>query len=74
MARCPGDCTKVDKESLTWFKVDQKGLVSGDLSTGTWATDNLIGKHTHSLQHIPTLELRAYILTYIHQPTTTPGP
>jgi len=50
MARCPGDCTKVDKSTLTWFKIAEKGLVSGNPSPGKWATDDLIGTCPCKLQ------------------------
>ena len=45
MANCNGDCSKVDKTSLEFFKIDQKGLIDGSEAPGTWATDNLISNN-----------------------------
>ncbi|KAI9045022.1 lytic polysaccharide monooxygenase auxiliary activity family 9 protein [Aspergillus affinis] len=42
LANCNGDCSKVDKTSLEFFKIDQKGLVDGSEAPGTWASDELI--------------------------------
>lgn len=44
LARCPGgDCTKVDKSKLNFFKIDEGGLISGS-NPGTWASDDLLGE------------------------------
>ncbi|KAE8351889.1 glycoside hydrolase [Aspergillus coremiiformis] len=45
LASCGGDCSKVDKNSLKFFKIDAKGLVDGSKAPGTWATDNMISKN-----------------------------
>lgn len=45
MARCPGDCTAVDKESLIWFKVDAGGLMDDSSVPGQWATDKLMANN-----------------------------
>lgn len=42
LANCNGDCSKVDKTSLEFFKIDEKGLVDGKQAPGTWASDELI--------------------------------
>lgn len=42
LAKCDGDCSKADKTTLKWFKIDAKGLISGDSNSGTWASDQLI--------------------------------
>ncbi|KAJ5054252.1 uncharacterized protein L3040_000531 [Drepanopeziza brunnea f. sp. 'multigermtubi'] len=39
MANCHGDCATVDKTTLEWFKVDEKGY-----ENGVWASDELIAK------------------------------
>lgn len=44
LARCPGDCTEVDKTTLEFFKVGAVGLVSDTTVPGTWGSDQLIGK------------------------------
>lgn len=41
LANCNGDCSKVDKTTLQFFKVDAEGLETPG-SPGTWATDKLI--------------------------------
>ncbi|BCR91951.1 lytic polysaccharide monooxygenase auxiliary activity family 9 protein [Aspergillus chevalieri] len=42
LAPCNGDCSKVDKTSLKFFKIDQQGLIDGSNPPGTWASDNMI--------------------------------
>lgn len=44
LARCPGDCTAVDKTSLNFFAIDKVGLEDGSTAPGKWASDDLIGK------------------------------
>ena len=41
IAKCPGDCSSVDKTSLSWVKIAEAGLISGT-APGTWAADELI--------------------------------
>lgn len=53
MANCKGDCSKVDKTSLEFFKIDQKGLIDGSQAPGTWATDNLISKNNSWTVTVP---------------------
>lgn len=53
MANCKGDCSEVDKTSLEFFKIDQKGLIDGSQQPGTWATDNLISKNNSWTVTIP---------------------
>lgn len=42
MAKCNGDCTKVDKSSLKFFKIEEAGLIDGSSVPGQWASDKLI--------------------------------
>lgn len=45
LARCNnGDCTKVEKKTLDFFKINAGGLISDADEPGTWATDKLIGE------------------------------
>ncbi|KAL6854860.1 glycoside hydrolase 61 [Amphichorda felina] len=37
LANCGGSCATVDKNSLQWFKIDQRGL-----NNGVWAADELL--------------------------------
>ncbi|KAF2120315.1 glycoside hydrolase [Lophiotrema nucula] len=44
LAACNGDCTKVDKQQLKWFKIAEMGQASygeGSGKAGTWADDKL---------------------------------
>jgi len=46
LARCNnGDCTKVDKTTLNFFKVQAAALVNPTPEPGTWVTDTMIGKN-----------------------------
>ncbi|KAE8154416.1 glycosyl hydrolase family 61-domain-containing protein [Aspergillus avenaceus] len=51
LANCNGDCSTVDKTDLEFFKIDEKGLISG--SDNTWATDNLISNNNSWTVTIP---------------------
>lgn len=42
MAKCAGDCADADPASLKWFKIAERGLISGAGESGTWASDELI--------------------------------
>ncbi|KAL4268940.1 Lytic polysaccharide monooxygenase AA9 [Pleurotus pulmonarius] len=42
MAKCPGSCTSAVASSLSWFKIEEAGLLSGTLSTGSWAQGELV--------------------------------
>lgn len=53
LANCNGDCSKVDKTSLEFFKIDEKGLIDGSNAPGTWATDNLISNNNSWTVTIP---------------------
>lgn len=41
LASCNGDCASVDKTSLSFAKIDEEGLISGD-NPGHWASDELM--------------------------------
>jgi len=42
LANCNGECTTVDKTSLLFNKIDERGLVSYNAAPGIWASDELI--------------------------------
>ncbi|KAH8080252.1 glycoside hydrolase family 61 protein [Cristinia sonorae] len=42
MANCNGACTNADPSSLSWFKIDEAGLLSGNYDSGEWAQGKLI--------------------------------
>jgi len=41
IASCGGDCSSVNKASLSWVKISEAGLLSGS-APGNWAADELI--------------------------------
>ncbi|KAL5361794.1 glycosyl hydrolase family 61-domain-containing protein [Aspergillus floccosus] len=49
LANCNGDCSSVDKTSLEFFKIDEKGLIEGN----TWASDQLISNNNSWTVTIP---------------------
>ncbi|KAJ7581555.1 glycosyl hydrolase family 61-domain-containing protein [Mycena floridula] len=54
MAQCPGTtCTGVNANSLKWFKVDQSGLISGTIGSGTWAAGVMINQNSSWTSTIP---------------------
>ena len=42
MANCNGDCAKVEKSTLKFFKIEESGLIDGSSIPGQWASDKLI--------------------------------
>lgn len=46
LAKCEGDCTKAEKESLKFFKLDGAGVL--DAASNQWASDKLIGKYSQA--------------------------
>ncbi|KAK8061897.1 hypothetical protein PG994_008263 [Apiospora phragmitis] len=42
MAKCDGSCTSADPSALSFFKIDEAGLVDGSSQPGKWASDDLI--------------------------------
>ncbi|GAB7340816.1 hypothetical protein MBLNU457_7180t1 [Dothideomycetes sp. NU457] len=64
LARCPGDCTAVDKTTLNFFKIQAGGLESGS-NPGTWATDDLIANNNTGVVTIPkNLKPGGYVLRH----------
>lgn len=53
LARCNGDCTKVKKEDLVFFKSDAGGLISDASEPGDWATDKLIANNFTWTMKVP---------------------
>ena len=41
MANCGGSCTNANPSSLNWFKIDESGLISGQLRQGFWGQGQL---------------------------------
>ncbi|MCJ1312909.1 hypothetical protein MMC25_006585 [Agyrium rufum] len=53
MAKCPGACTSSSPSGNAWFKIDQRGLVSGTLSGGHWGAADLISNNNSWTSTIP---------------------
>ncbi|GLB37461.1 putative glycosyl hydrolase family 61 [Lyophyllum shimeji] len=53
MAKCPGSCTSANPSSLSWFKIDQAGLISGTLTTGLWGQGQLVANNNSWTSTIP---------------------
>lgn len=64
MANCNGDCSKVNKTSLKFFKIDQKGLIDDSDVPGTWATDNLISNNSWTVTIPSDIAAGNYVLRH----------
>ncbi|KAH7927139.1 glycoside hydrolase family 61 protein [Leucogyrophana mollusca] len=53
MANCEGSCTSANTADLNWFKIEQLGLISGDLPTGYWAMGELVADNSSWTTSIP---------------------
>ncbi|KAL5512620.1 CEL1 [Sanghuangporus baumii] len=54
LASCPGStCTGVDSESLSWFKIDEAGLLSGTVYDGEWGAGKMIQQNSSWTTTIP---------------------
>ncbi|KAF9882829.1 hypothetical protein FE257_005102 [Aspergillus nanangensis] len=53
LANCNGDCSTVDKTTLEFFKIEEKGLVDDSEVPGTWASDQLIASNNSWTVTIP---------------------
>lgn len=65
MAKCPGDCTKMDKNNLNFFKIDAAGMTSSGEVPGAWASDALVANNNTWTVTIPkTLAPGGYVLRH----------
>ncbi|KAG6890846.1 Esterase/lipase/thioesterase [Termitomyces sp. T32_za158] len=54
LAQCPGStCTGVNAETLKWFKIDEAGLISGTVYSGTWGSGEMIAQNSSWTTTIP---------------------
>jgi hypothetical protein len=54
LAKCPGStCTGVNAASLQWFKIDQAGLLSGTIASGSWGAGKMIAQNNSWTSTIP---------------------
>ncbi|KAH9858935.1 glycoside hydrolase family 61 protein [Lenzites betulinus] len=65
MANCNGACTTADPASLSWFKIEHSGLLSGSVANGTWAQGQLIDDGSSWTTTIPaSLKPGEYLLRH----------
>ena len=50
---CNGDCTCSKPTELDWFKIDEAGLLSGTIASGTWAAGLMIEQNSSWTSAIP---------------------
>ncbi|THU99840.1 hypothetical protein K435DRAFT_936893 [Dendrothele bispora CBS 962.96] len=54
LAQCPGSsCTGVNAQSLSWFKIDEAGLLSGTVGNGYWGSGKMIDQNSSWTSTIP---------------------
>ncbi|KIP10563.1 carbohydrate-binding module family 1 protein [Phlebiopsis gigantea 11061_1 CR5-6] len=54
LAQCPGStCTGVNASTLKWFKIDEAGLLSGTIYSGTWGDGQMIADNSSWTSTIP---------------------
>ncbi|KAI0058075.1 glycoside hydrolase family 61 protein B [Artomyces pyxidatus] len=53
MASCGSSCTTATTSSLNWFKIDQAGLISGNLTGGLWGMGELVANNNSWTSKIP---------------------
>jgi cellulase len=54
LANCGGTtCTGVNAKTLKWFKIDQAGLLSGTVGSGSWANGKMIAQNSTWTSTIP---------------------
>jgi len=53
LANCGGSCTGVNANGLEWFKIDESGLLSGTVYSGSWADGQMIAQNSSWTTTIP---------------------
>ncbi|TVY52041.1 Cellulose-growth-specific protein [Lachnellula cervina] len=65
MANCGGDCKTFSPTGAVWFKIDQAGLLSGDLPTGLWGSGKMVADNSTWTSVIPAgLKAGNYLLRH----------
>ncbi|GJE96364.1 glycosyl hydrolase family 61-domain-containing protein [Phanerochaete sordida] len=66
LAQCPGTtCTGVSSDTLQWFKIDEAGLLSGTVYSGTWGDGKMIADNSSWTTTIPaTVPSGAYLIRF----------
>ncbi|KAG8953216.1 hypothetical protein FRC04_002626 [Tulasnella sp. 424] len=53
MANCNGNCDNANAATLDWFKIDESGLLSGTVGSGTWGSGEMIANNNSWTSTIP---------------------
>ncbi|KAI0762086.1 glycoside hydrolase [Trametes elegans] len=53
MANCNGACTSATPSSLSWFKINEVGLISGTVADGKWGQGELVDNNSSWTVTIP---------------------
>ena len=54
LAQCPGStCTGVNAQTLSWFKIDEAGLLNGTIGDGYWGAGKMIDQNSSWTTTIP---------------------
>ncbi|KAG8877849.1 hypothetical protein FRB98_006520, partial [Tulasnella sp. 332] len=62
MANCGGPCTGVNATTLKYFKIDEAGLLSGTVGSGSWADGQMIAQNSSWTSTIPASVPNGYYL------------
>lgn len=53
MANCNGSCDSANAKDLDWFKIDESGLISGTVASGTWGSGQMIANNNTWTSTVP---------------------
>ncbi|KAF8648427.1 hypothetical protein AX16_006290 [Volvariella volvacea WC 439] len=74
MARCNGSCTSTNSNSLSWFKIAETGLISGNLPNGQWGTGQVMNTLSYTATIPASLAAGEYLIRHellaLHQANT----
>ncbi|TFK71510.1 cellulose-growth-specific protein [Pluteus cervinus] len=74
MAKCPSTCTSANSNSLSWFKIYEHGLLSGNLPNGAWGTGEVLKTLTVTSTIPASLAAGEYLIRHellaVHQANT----
>ncbi|KZV93255.1 cellulose-growth-specific protein [Exidia glandulosa HHB12029] len=74
MAKCSGSCTSNNSGSLSWFKISERGLISGTVANGTWGTGEVMNTLSYTTTIPASLAAGEYLIRHellaIHQANT----
>lgn len=65
MANCGGDCKSFSPSGNVWFKINQAGLISGNVATGLWGSGQMVQQNSSWTVTIPsTLKAGNYLIRH----------